>query len=619
MRTRPPLCWRTLVQQGRAVLLGEGNDFLASENGLVSFLTALVVLIFAVLIGLLANVAYNTRQKLDVQNAADALASSAALWQARGMNAITAANHTSGELAAMCVIQYSFGGPELDDYQENGKYCDTNESKALFQNIKIQYQLANATAKVKTYESTYNQMNQTNGQFKSGATIYDGRLTLEYLFWFSLTGHALGGIISYIPYIGPAVDAIIEGLCAVLDFKILQEWISLGVVETVTQPTVPIRKTVESAVLPLIQTYADMVTRETSIAIDRTVQDLSPKNGVKGAVYPAPTPLTLKLPVEKEKEPSTSGKRPDSPVDDVGGITGTVGKIIRWIGYASDFRSWLSWLPGADSTPPEGEGSLDVVGPPTNPIPTKGYLGNPSRGKLPKGQWDKEQKSQWVRATYPWVNYWRGPIRTVMDYGLTLSLSSAWYLHWSNRYTLAKTHEYRTRDSKKLYMYVMIDSEQYGKGKEPWTKEDGSERADKLFCLLAFAHQPAKTIAMPPVFGKPQQNSKGIVAFSQAMVYNANKQAPGANNGDLQPDIGWNTLNWKSPLADGSNAFEFGKGHDRPNEPLIQLNWQAKLTPVTRLFNEPLILLNPLALPSEHRDVLWRFQLLPGKSMFMNH
>lgn len=619
-----PISWRHVMACMWAIVHGEGDDVLAGESGMLTFLTALVVVMFAVLLGLVANVAYTARQKVDVQNSADAIASSASLWEARGMNAITAANHLSGELTALCALQYSFGGPELDD----GSGFTTDESSTLYTQLKALKTGADGLAKFKTYQTTYDQIQKTNDQkFKAGATIYDARMTLESLFFYSLLGHDLGGIIYFIPYVGPFIDAAIELICAALDYKILQEWITLNAMESVASSTIQLRKALENQVLPLIQSYATMVTRETPVAMDRTVKDLSQKNNVKGALFPFPTPVTLKLPVEKEHVPTTSGTQPESR-SQAGGLTGVVQDIISLVHRATSFRDFLSSI--GVSIPGKGSGPLDILSPPADPTPTKGFVGNPSRGKLPKSDWPREEKSQWVRATYPWVNYWRAPIRKVMDVGLTLSLSSAWYLHWSNRYTLGKSHEFRTRGSP-LFMYVMQDSEKFGRGKEPWTKAGGSARADQLFCVVGFSHQPAKTIAMPSVFGKPQQNSKGLVAFSQAMVYNANRQAPNANNGELQPDIAWNTLNWKSPLSSGSNAYEYCQGvhdpsgfgmvgslfsGDSSNAPVVQLNWQTKLTPVTRLFNEPLIL---GALPAEHRDVLYPLQVLPGKSMFMNH
>jgi hypothetical protein len=606
------LNWRAWLELVRAVVRGERCDVLAGEQGLTTFLTALVIVMFAVLLGLVANVANNARQKMEVQNSADAIASSSSLWQARGMNAVTAANHLSGELAALCALQYSFGGPELDD----GKGFDTAESRKLFLQLQALATAADALAKLPTYKETWDQIKQTNNdKFKAGATIYDSFMTLEYLFFYSLAAHDLGGIVYFIPFIGPFVDLALEGIAAALDVKILQEWVSLeNVVQPAAQATIPARKTIETGVLPLIQGYADMATRETALSIERTVKDLSQKNNVKGAVYPAPKPATLKLPLEKEHVPATTGQVPDSP-SEAGGISGAVGDILNWLDYAKSFRDWLNSIPGFDM-PAKAGGSLDIASPPSSPVPTKGWPGNPSRDKLPKSDWNKEQKSQWVRATYPWVNHWRAPIRSVMDGGLTLSMASAWYLHWSNRYTLAKTHEFRTQQNQRLTMYVMIDSEKHGKGNEPWTRAAGSARADELFCVVGFAHQPVRTLAMPRVFGKPPSNSKGMVAFSQAMLYNANQQGPLTGSGGLQPDLGWNTLNWKSPVRDGSHAYEYGQGVDDSDEPVIHLNWQTKLTPVTRLFNEPAIL---QALPAEHRDVLTPLQAVPGKKILMNH
>jgi hypothetical protein len=625
------LSWRALLRQARAVLAGEGNDLAASEDGMVSFITALVVVGFAVLIGLVANVGYNTREKQDMQHRADSIAISGATWKARGMNAVTAANHLMGELTALCVMHYSFGGPELDD----GNEVSTQEKSNGEMQLDVAADLASGDEFKSSIDSDVQRIKNT--KWKSGATIYDARMMLMYVEYLAIQGHIIAEVVQLIPYVGEFLAMAIDLACTALRFKVTQEWISLQLLEGAVQAAVQPRKALESVVLPLIQLYADTAggnspelpfVNNTAAAADKATKDLEQKNHLKkAALFPFPFPNTFKLPIEREKVPSTSGGKPESP-NTAGGFASDVGKMLHLLNVASAARSALSFffpsLKGFDMP------TLDQ-----DALGNKGYQGNPSRDKLPNGDWNKEQKSQFVRATYPWVNYWRGPVRNFMDLTLTLSTSSAWYLYWSDRYTLAKTHEFRTRSSKKLAMYVMTDSEKYGKGKEPWTKESGSKQADQLFCVLGFAQRPAKTIAMVPVFGKPQQNSNGVVAFAQAMVYNANKQDASANPGDFQPEIGWNTLNWRSPI-NGSNAYEFAKGVKDPsafgalknflnndggddNQPAIKLNWQARLTPVSRLFNEPSIM---LALPAEHRDALLPFQAMhyvTGTKMFVNH
>ena len=144
-------------------------------------------------------------------------------------------------------------------------------------------------------------------------------------------------------------------------------------------------------------------------------------------------------------------------------------------------------------------------------------------------------------------------------------------------------------------MYVMRDTQHGHKGEEPWTKRGGSRLAERRFMLMGFAHRPAPSMTSPAIYKQP--NRDGLVAYAQAMLYNANEQTLVAPGG-YQPQVGWDTLNWKYPV-DQSGAYEFDHGSasagslwppplpfvgqgSAPN-PVIMLNWQAKLVPVTRL------------------------------------
>ena len=85
------------------------------RRGLVTWATLLAVLLLCVLQALVFNVGATVNSKLRVQTAADAIASSDAVWMARGMNAITTSNHLMGELAALYVMHHALGADHLDE------------------------------------------------------------------------------------------------------------------------------------------------------------------------------------------------------------------------------------------------------------------------------------------------------------------------------------------------------------------------------------------------------------------------------------------------------------------------------------------------------------------------
>ena len=59
--------------------------------------------------------------------------------------------------------------------------------------------------------------------------------------------------------------------------------------------------------------------------------------------------------------------------------------------------------------------------------------------QLPKFYWKMEQESQWVRATYPYVDDYRSGLLHLMKKHLSRSNMATYYANWTNRYTLANT------------------------------------------------------------------------------------------------------------------------------------------------------------------------------------
>ncbi len=120
------------------------------------------------------------------------------------------------------------------------------------------------------------------------------------------------------------------------------------------------------------------------------------------------------------------------------------------------------------------------------------------------------------------------------------------------------------------------------KGTERWTKSglDGTLRAEKLFCMMGFAHRPKTWIASPAFFR--QENPYGFAAYSQGMLYNGNPQLGGGGaGGETQPVVGWDTLNWD--FSGGSTPVEYKVGYTKieGSPPYIKPNWQAKLVPLS--------------------------------------
>jgi hypothetical protein len=239
----------------------------------------------------------------------------------------------------------------------------------------------------------------------------------------------------------------------------------------------------------------------------------------------------------------------------------------------------------------------------------RGYAENPShhqnsKWKLPEFDWQAERNSQWVRATYPYVESYREPMIYWMQKGfsvfdLELSNAATYYTHWTNRYTLAKAWEIRSNfgaGAGRLTprMFILNDSDAANKGYEIWVTDD--DEAEKHFVVYGVAYRPASKAFFASVLF-PKSDSKGSIAIASAMIYNANSRnvpSQGSNIRTTQLDNGWDTLNWLPPVKahewggqrpasdNGQEPWNVLKGSLEANaNAKVQTNWQAKLVPLT--------------------------------------
>jgi hypothetical protein len=192
------------------------------------------------------------------------------------------------------------------------------------------------------------------------------------------------------------------------------------------------------------------------------------------------------------------------------------------------------------------------------------------------------QHSQLVRASTPWVQHWRVPVLQFGEDALLLSRFKCAYWDRTDEYTKTMTDRLRKDHSVRLYIVEGWTPDGTAKGRETWTRADGSREADKLFCVLGFAHRPAPTVTSFGIFR--QANPHGTAAYAQGMAYNANPQSPGGSSA-YQPQVGWDTLNWDNRVREFPGERPRDDSYPVPTveEPRVRVNWQAKLVPTTRL------------------------------------
>lgn len=633
-------------------LLPRVRRFHADEDGKITLISTVTMMFFLLLVCYVGNIGMGVKRKMELQNAADSAAYSTALWQARAMNAITVSNHMLGEATAVVVILESLGGRIQTEFGSNyssQESANFNQQIDMWKETAPIYPPPLTQVDEKIIDLVAELITRDDGKHNAGATIYDSKMTLKHVFVLCLklktactVGEVIGTIFPPLVFLQIACTAIDIAITSGPVLKVAQEWIFLEALEAAGLLMVPFHRSVEAVLIPAIAAYPLTLTGDSPLSVnipgmgrdtpvtratEKTLEDLgSFYQGQQITLHVAPGARFLKLPVIAEPAPKDNGTKEMPPsewegpfftnpvleaLDDsfaaVDAVAGTAADII-------DFTLGLiSWIPGMDSGPvkkarDEIKKLTQALQRGPGPDYRRGWPENPchhsqSNYKLSEFDWQKERTSQWVRATYPYVESFREPMIHWMQTGfsvfdLELSNAATWYTHWTNRYTLAKCWEIRSGESDAAmlvtpYMYIMDSSTAETKGREPWTTD--SAAAEKMFVVYAVAsREPSRSPFGSVLF--PKAENEGSVAIAAAMFYNANGRGMPAQNGDssrIQPGTGWDTLNWLPPFETHDwgnhqpnnenseeiwNVFRDDLAANRGAQ--VQINWQAKLVPV---------------------------------------
>ncbi len=478
------------------------------EEGMISLVSLFAVMGLLIMFGALANVGRITTRKLETQNAADAVAHAAGVEMARGMNSVTTANHLIGELTGLCVIHHGFGGDKLD---EGSTDAETFQSRIANFLLMVSYYKAKVFAiatPVPVQDQPYDSVHGDTIEVE--AAIRDARIQLRIVLTGAYEFHYAGAGVYYVGLIFgfSAVGEAMMHLAQVIEFKTLQEWKTLDLLESMAKATRFAKKGLMEAAIPALQGYTHAVVATAPVQMEAAAVAVAEQNSATSGLYPGASNITnllAGLPVEQE---------PARP------------------------QSW--------------------------------------------------QKSQLVRATTPWVQYWREPWMTFGLVTLTLSHFAGHYEKRTDEYTRTLTDRLRSRGTLPIRLYVLPGWSPGGreKGRETWTRANGSDEADRMFCILGFAHRGPPLVTSYGIFR--QTNPDGMMAYAQTMVYGANPQVPSPGSGQ-QPRLGWDTLHWNSAVREfpGKKGPVFLGLHSGipmgSVEPRIKINWQTKLVPTTRL------------------------------------
>lgn len=529
------------------------DSLLRAEDGMITVLSLISVFGFAVLAALVGSVGTAINRKIDTQNAADAVALSCAVQNARTLNGVTAVNHLTGELLAVVILQEALGGErpgsgqardtkkedqELDDAKLITSSSGFNPTSHDFVK-QIAQAGANSAPPMPLITPAYEKVRAKSQGVKFDNALLDAHRELKT--WLALVYRLkvpcmfLIAVPFDVPIVGWILNPLgkaLYGILTAIEFYIIGEWGVLKFIEGFARATSPLRTLIYGA-LPLLNTYAKGLVVEGVIASPRTARAIGALNNASGAVHPPVWPLPISPEKVKAEKPETDSR--------------------------------IFWL----HSPPKERDKPDHWGDP----PEFAY-------------------SQVIRGAYPWVNFHRQAVFKLTKW-LTLADFPKHYRNWTTEVTLRRSQHHYSRSLTRLY--VLDDVKGDRKKEAPWINDTSA--AERAFTVVGFAHKGPpyrwNRKLLPPV------NEKGVVTFAQAMVYNANPRKPDPDDTNYQPVTGWDTLNWDNEGGDPAAAATVEWPHfKRTESPRVKLNWQAKLVPVSRLGEASLFLLPPF------RDVL---------------
>jgi len=293
------------------------------EEGFVSFLHLFVMLGILLGISLVVNVSFVTRDKLESQNAADAVTQTAGVHEARGMNAVTAANHIIGEAQALVVLQHAWGG---DSLERGGNYDHT--SRALRQTLQQSYQAASSICP-RAYGPRSDDYRKVGSGVGSEAALGDSFVELKKHMQQSYELHFVGGVLYWIPYTRAMGIAIMQG-CLAFESLIVREWDILKRAETlVAGQLMQYKKTLRDKVIPAFYSYSLLQQRDTPDRMQLAVESVGDLHSVNASLFPEPSKYgsssSLRLPLHAEPESGFGGNIEKAQL-----VRASVPWIIHW-------------------------------------------------------------------------------------------------------------------------------------------------------------------------------------------------------------------------------------------------------------------------------------------------
>ena len=318
-----------------------------TRQGKFTLLVLVAILGMMLIIGFVGNCGYVVTEKMNTQNAADAIAFSSAQWMARGMNAVTATNHLLGEITGLVVVIEGLGGPEADRqmeaYPPQSQVTDSINQNFIDLAIINGLAVYGAPAAGKIDKPFVNAIvkdlvSKKDKKHKAFATIYDSKLQLKKSTAKRLIGKSIAnaglwvpppwGWLTAIPAYAFHIKMNYDLLMIGKEYVILEGFERLVTSSVVRKLKVTV---IEEKLIPAIAAHGDYLAGRPSLiakkrpkmdssvvnnAIRQSLEHLGKVYNVKAAIYPTALTLQipkvaglakLRLPVAPEAPPSMTG------------------------------------------------------------------------------------------------------------------------------------------------------------------------------------------------------------------------------------------------------------------------------------------------------------------------
>src|SRR5262249_17725356 len=148
----------------------------------------------------------------------------------------------------------------------------------------------------------------------------DSRLRLKQVMTWAYIAHAIGGIfvdLGWIPYVGPILRGfgmLIEAAALGIETKVYQEWLTLGGLELIARGLMPVKKILQSVVIPGCYLYTmPGIFADAPLKAEQATRDVAQRSNTEGWLFPGltiqPSYPLLRLPVKNE--PGTLSRHPE--------------------------------------------------------------------------------------------------------------------------------------------------------------------------------------------------------------------------------------------------------------------------------------------------------------------